>query len=450
MAVWSTVPFSDVRRSLRFDAEHYRPEYRENLEFLLTACRHSVETIGALSLSITGGATPKGAEYVEEGIPFLRVQNVMPGYLALGDVVYVLPEVHAGELARSQVASGDVLLTITGMTYGKAAVAPEGLGPANINQHSVRMSLRRRVLPEYVATFLNSRYGKLQSDMLVTGISRPALNYGDIRRILIPVLPEEEQLEVQELYRNAEKARQQAKTRYAEAEALLADALGLDALTLPTPKTYTAPFSDCIRYGRIDAEFFEPRAHHLLSHLAKGGLTVLNVASFAKKRFRSKRHFGTFDYIEIGGLTGSGEAETASVSAEEAASRAQWVVRPGDVLTSSVRPIRRLSALVGPEQAGAVASSGFFVLRPRAVLPEVLLVYLRLQPIVELLDLFTTATMYPAISEESVARFPFPEISRSTQSEVADLVQASFSLRQRAAELLTEAVERVETFVAGA
>ncbi|MGA7933059.1 MAG: hypothetical protein WCA35_05890 [Kovacikia sp.] len=88
----------------------------------------------------------------------------------------------------------------------------------------------------------------------------------------------------------------------------------------------------------------------------------------------------------------------------EAPSRAQWIVRKDDVITSTVRPIRRLTALIERNQDGYVCSSGFAVFQPAKVQPEVLLVYLRLPIICEILDLHTTASMYPAIStNEGVA-----------------------------------------------
>lgn len=189
MAIWSVVSLDNLSKMLQFDAEYYKPEYLDNIDFLLHRASYPVKNFGDLLVSISGGATPNGTDYPDTGIPFLRVQNVMPNYLNLDDVVCVSPEVHNGELQRSKLFAGDVLLTITGVSYGKAAYVPRDLGEANINQHSVRMKFRAQVLPEYISTFLNCKYGKLQSDMKVTGVTRPALDYGEIQTILIPVLP---------------------------------------------------------------------------------------------------------------------------------------------------------------------------------------------------------------------------------------------------------------------
>ncbi len=56
-------------------------------------------------------------------------------------------------------------------------------------------------------------------------------------------------------------------------------------------------------------------------------------------------------------------------------------------------PIRRLSAIISPEQNGHVCSSGFVVLNPKRIAPEVLLTYLRLTIICELMDLHTSASL---------------------------------------------------------
>lgn len=152
---------------------------------------------------------------------------------------------------------------------------------------------------------------------------------------------------------------------------------------------------------------------------------------------------GDFGYIEIGSLGADGTAASESVPMAEAPSRATQHVRAGDVITSStVRPIRRLSALVAPEQDGTVCSSGFVVLQPQGISGEVLLTYLRLPLVCELMDLHTSATMYPAISESDLLALPIPAIAPSVQ--VQDAVRQSAHARQRATRLLDAAKRAVE------
>ncbi len=109
-----------------------------------------------------------------------------------------------------------------------------------------------------------------------------------------------------------------------------------------------------------------------------------------------------------------------------------------------MRPIRRLSALIEPPQDGFVCSSGFVVLEPQRVTPEVLLTYLRLPLICELMDLHTSASMYPAISESDLLNLPFAPPDQRTADAVKDSVVRSRAAKARAAALLDAAKRAVE------
>ena len=91
-------------------------------------------------------------------------------------------------------------------------------------------------------------------------------------------------------------------------------------------------------------------------------------------------------------------AHSTPVAGGDAPSRATWIVKPGVIISAMVRSIRRLSAVIMDKQNGNVCTSGFAVLTLKNIAPELLLVYLRLPLVCELLDLYTTASMYPAIS----------------------------------------------------
>ena len=176
----------DANTTHRLDAAYFNPQYFTTLARLdemstergweVAALDNLLETSGGGG-SLTGGATPRGARYPDCGPKFIRVQNVRPNRLewSLESDVCIATDIHNGQLSRSQLQHGDVVFTITG-SYGNAAVVPANLGPANINQHSVRIRVNRdRVKPEYLAAFLNSSLCRPQVDRAATGSSRPAL-----------------------------------------------------------------------------------------------------------------------------------------------------------------------------------------------------------------------------------------------------------------------------------
>jgi len=187
--------------TVRLDAQFFDPRYfatMDTLDNVAKGKKWKIEPLGKLlqksGKPIAGGATPRGASYPDEGPKFIRVQNVHPYRLGWNpDDPCIDTRTHEKLLKRSQLHEGDVVLTITG-TYGIAAVVPPDFGPANINQHSVRIRVTEEISPGYLCVFLNSELCRPQFDRAVTGSSRFALDYPAIKnlRILYPPDPEEQ------------------------------------------------------------------------------------------------------------------------------------------------------------------------------------------------------------------------------------------------------------------
>ena len=119
-------------------------------------------------------------------------------------------------------------------------------------------------------------------------------------------------------------------------------------------------------------------------------------------------------------------------------------MHPNDIITSTVRPIRRLSAQIDPDQNGYVCSSGFVILEPTGIRPELLLTFLRLPIICELMDLLASASMYPAISEAEILGLPLPSVDDATEKAVVAAVQEGRAAHARAHSLLDAAKRAVE------
>lgn len=169
---------------------------------------------------IASGATPKTTEsekyYAEKenGIPFLRVQNLSPtSILEFDDCKYINEETHNGMLKRSQVTAGDLLVKITGVgRMAVASVAPEGF-EGNINQHVCVIKTGSKEISETLAAFLNSDIGEKLASRRSTGGTRPALDYPAL--LSIPILNDKRVLEI------TKKIIEQKKQNEAEAERLL-------------------------------------------------------------------------------------------------------------------------------------------------------------------------------------------------------------------------------------
>jgi hypothetical protein len=87
---------------------------------------------------------------------------------------------------------------------------------------------------------------------------------------------------------------------------------------------------------------------------------------------------------------------------------------------------------------------GFVVLNPTRVAPEVLLTYLRLPIICQLMDLHTSASLYPTISERDLLKLPIPKIPDNAAAQITAQVRQAHVARQQAQALLAKAKRAVE------
>ena len=453
MAVWSEVDFPELSPTMRLDAEYYQPAFLDNVRFLQQNCRFPVEQFGDALLSISGGATPLGAEYPEDGVPFLRVQNIMQGFLNLDDVVYVSPEVHSTQLKRSQLQPNDVLLTITGVSYGKAAFVPSDLGSANINQHSVRMQFKEYLHPEYVAMFLNCRFGKLQSDMKITGVTRPALDYGEIGTFLIPILPDELQREVIELCEKSQHQRIRSLELYAEAETLLLDALGLNDLEATHAIAYERNFSEVARAGRFDAQYYHPEKYEVLEALDKlEGQTIGDYFPSRNDIINATDDFAPeVQNYDLTDALSFFLPDIDVMPTSELGSNKKRFQR-GDVVVSRLRSYLKEIALVEASSPACVGSTEFIVLRPHPasdVSPELLLVYLRSEPVQKILRWCQDGSQHPRFKEDELLSIKLPDRLLTVQESVKVKVREAIQSFYDAQSLLENAKQRVEELIEG-
>ena len=91
---------------------------------------------------ITKGTTPSATKLLEGGgdVRFLKVYNLtFSGRLNYNfKPAFVDQSVHQGELARSRVVAGDVLINIVGPPLGQVSIVPAEIVEANINQAIAR------------------------------------------------------------------------------------------------------------------------------------------------------------------------------------------------------------------------------------------------------------------------------------------------------------------------
>jgi type I restriction enzyme, S subunit len=166
-------------------------------------------TIEDISKHVGSGITPTGGSevYTFRGVLFVRSQNVTFDGLKLNDVAYIPQKIHL-EMKNSEIFPNDILLNITGASIGRCCIFPEGMGPANVNQHvcAIRLDEPDENRAKFINEFLASPLGQNQIYRLNAGSNRQGLNYQQVRSIVIPWPKDPE--EVKQIISNITKIKQ--------------------------------------------------------------------------------------------------------------------------------------------------------------------------------------------------------------------------------------------------
>lgn len=166
-----------------------------------------------------------------------------------------------------------------------------------------------------------------------------------------------------------------------------------------------------------------------------------------KTRSRDPRKSGleSFVYIDVSAVSNSSYSieSFADILSENAPSRARKEVRADDILFATVRPTLRRVALVPHSFHGAIASTGFCVLRPVPDKVDQRFLYYFL-----LTDYFTNrmrelqrGASYPAVRDSDVYRetMPIPPLDEQRNiAAVLSLVQRAIEQQERLIALTTE------------
>ena len=145
-----------------------------------------------------------------------------------------------------------------------------------------------------------------------------------------------------------------------------------------------------------------------------------------------------FRYIDISGIDRVAKriATTAEILGADAPSRARQLVQSDDVLVSTVRPNLNAVAIVPEELDGAIASTGFCVLRTRkkVLAPRYLFYFTRTEPFVGALLQHVRGANYPAVTDRNVLDVTIPLPPPSEQRRIVEILDQADALRKKRAE----------------
>jgi len=134
-----------------------------------------------LTKKLGSGSTPRGGKsvYTNQGIPFLRSQNIWNDGLHLDDIAFIPPEIHES-MSNTHVYTDDILLNITGASLGRSVIFKSKYKSANVSQHVTIIRLIDLKMSPFIHLVIRSPYvqslvWKRQVGMAIEGLSKKVL-----------------------------------------------------------------------------------------------------------------------------------------------------------------------------------------------------------------------------------------------------------------------------------
>ena len=477
------LPLSQVNKdneSKRIDSEYFKKEYLENEQII---GKFECKTLEQLSARITNGHTPYGENLQENEVKFITAEFI-DDFLINEVKKFISFESHLNYLKRSILKNGDIIFSIKGKV-GNAVPIFDIKEPLNINQDVAKISLKADINHFYVSTFLNSKYGKKQTEAQATGQINPFIALGVLRNLKIPLFPKPFQLEIEKLVKQSHEALEDSKKLYKEAQELLYKELELDfknplksllksslqakkpselAIINDISKKYphlnisVCPLSKSLhKSGRLDSEYYQSKYDLMETKIKdyKGGYCKLqDIGFFTNGSFIPENLYTQHAkraYIRIKELSFNAPIriqECIYIDDNFEATNETMVKQNDFVIATIGNTIGKIN-LIPKELNGSFISNNTsrFRLTDTSIIPEFLELLLRNFVVQEQIQREFTQTAQPKISNTSLENILIPKIATATQEQIALKIQKSFTLRAKSKDLLQNAKMRLENAI---
>jgi len=172
----------------------------------------TIENVGSKNSSYPIGDGDHGqikpSDYRDNGIPYIRVADMVNDKISLKKLVYIPKEIHERNL-KSELHPNDVIIAKTGATIGKVAVIPRNIRVANTTASIGKITLDdEKVMPKYLLYFIKTRYFTQQMWAVSKKSAQPGFNVKDIKKFKIIVPPLLTQKKIVAILEKAEKLKE--------------------------------------------------------------------------------------------------------------------------------------------------------------------------------------------------------------------------------------------------
>jgi len=198
--------YSVTQQAGRLDAEYYQPKY-EKIEEAIKDYSGGWDTLGNL-VTVKKCLEVGSGEYLDEGIPFVRVSNLSP--FEITEEKYISEKLYT-EIEQHQPNKGEIFFSkdaTPGIAYYLNKTPKKMIPSGGILRLKNKTD---KVYNEYLTLVLNSTLTREQVNRDVGGSIILHWRPDQVKGTVIPILPEEKQTQIQQKVTESFKSRKQSR-----------------------------------------------------------------------------------------------------------------------------------------------------------------------------------------------------------------------------------------------
>lgn len=432
--------------------------FEKRFEFL----KHTLSLLSHKCLSelvskpIQTGHTPSmsNAENYGGNIAFIKTDNLHSNDISDMYNDY-LSDKGNSEIFRTFLQPKDIITTIIGATEDviarSAMIYPSHL-PANINQNIVQIRINSNIIcPEYVNTYLNSKYGRNYLIYLSRQTEQVNLNCQEVGEVLVPIFSDNFCGRIETISAKAYEFQKQAKTIYTSAEKLLDIYLKVENFDKyrHTIKLLSKSF---FQSGRLDAEYYQPKYDTLfetLNHFTIANLSGENGLVSIKKSIEPGSEAYQDEgipFVRVSDINQYGIVAPAIKLSPTIIPDIENLYPCKDTILLSKDGSVGIAYKV-QEDMQVVTSGALLHLTVKdtnQILPDYLTLVLNSQVVQLQAERDCNGAIIQHWKPSDIEKVLIPVLDMDKQKEISDKVQESFRLRKETKRLLDNAIKAVE------
>lgn len=380
---------------------------------------------------------------IDETEPFIRVADARSGLLDYTKTVFLSKEI-LDKLNSSikRVRPGDIVITKGGEYIGEATLVPDYYDEYGTCRDILCINMGDAcVSGEYLASYLQSDYGKKELIRTKSVQGQPHLTLDKVAQLMIPIYDQDFQDEIATCWELFYELIDSSNMHLERARGIFDDAMYNKIEVAKSDISFCVNIKSSDFVQRFDVDYYEKKWSQVVALLEELGVEFKKI-QYVKQGFRPSDPREVYHYITLSDIDDkSGIVKRLnSMEAHELPDRAKRMIQKGDVLVSSLKGSKEKVAIMNSENKNVVASTGFYVIRDDNYLPEVLFLIFRSKYYDMFIEQMSSGAIMSSLTEKYFKQFLVPILDEGIQKDIAEEVQMYMNERKSAFDNLEHAI----------